>query len=33
MAQRRKWLHTKMFISHSNWDHLNAIPLFATLYG
>ncbi len=33
MTQRRKRLNAKMFISHPHWDHINAIPFFAPLYG
>lgn len=32
MAQQRKRLTAKMFISHPHWDHINAIPFFVPLY-
>ncbi len=32
MAQHRKRINAKLFISHPHWDHINAIPFFAPLY-
>ncbi len=32
MAQNRRRLSAKIFISHPHWDHINAIPFFAPLY-
>lgn len=32
VAQKRKGLNAKIFISHPHWDHINAIPFFSPLY-
>lgn len=32
LAQQRKGLNAKIFISHPHWDHINAIPFFTPLY-
>ena len=32
VAQKRKRINAKLFISHPHWDHINAIPFFAPLY-
>ncbi len=32
VAQQRKGINAKIFISHPHWDHINAIPFFAPLY-
>jgi len=32
VAQKRKDIHAKIFISHPHWDHINAIPFFSPLY-
>jgi len=32
MAQHRRRISAKIFISHPHWDHINAIPFFAPLY-
>ena len=32
MAQQRKSINAKIFISHPHWDHINAIPFFNPLY-
>ncbi|HJO75543.1 MAG TPA: response regulator [Rhodospirillales bacterium] len=32
LAQSRKGINAKIFISHPHWDHINAIPFFAPLY-
>jgi len=32
LAQHRRKLNAKIFISHPHWDHINAIPFFAPLY-
>ncbi len=32
MAQRRRNIEAKIFISHPHWDHINAIPFFTPLY-
>lgn len=32
LAQKRKRINAKLFISHPHWDHINAIPFFAPLY-
>lgn len=32
IAQQRKRIQAKVFISHPHWDHINAIPFFAPLY-
>ncbi len=32
MAQQRRGINAKIFISHPHWDHINAIPFFAPLY-
>jgi phosphoribosyl 1,2-cyclic phosphodiesterase/CheY-like chemotaxis protein len=32
LAQNRKNIHAKIFISHPHWDHINAIPFFTPLY-
>jgi len=32
MAQQRRRLSAKIFISHPHWDHINAIPFFSPLY-
>ncbi|MCH9051359.1 MAG: response regulator, partial [Proteobacteria bacterium] len=32
IAQKRKGINAKIFISHPHWDHINAIPFFFPLY-
>ena len=32
MAERRRKITARIFISHPHWDHINAIPFFAPLY-
>ena len=32
LAQNRKGINAKIFISHPHWDHINAIPFFTPLY-
>lgn len=32
LAQGRKSIEAKIFISHPHWDHINALPFFAPLY-
>jgi phosphoribosyl 1,2-cyclic phosphodiesterase/CheY-like chemotaxis protein len=32
MAEGRKRIQARIFISHPHWDHINAIPFFAPLY-
>lgn len=32
LAQNRKRIEAKIFITHPHWDHLNALPFFAPLY-
>ncbi|NQV82743.1 MAG: response regulator [Rhodospirillales bacterium] len=32
MAQNRRGINAKIFISHPHWDHINAIPFFTPLY-
>lgn len=32
VAQNRKRIHAKIFISHPHWDHINSIPFFGPLY-
>lgn len=32
LAQNRKGINAKIFISHPHWDHINAIPFFSPLY-
>lgn len=32
MAQQRRKIVARIFISHPHWDHINAIPFFAPLY-
>ena len=32
VAQQRKGLNAKIFISHPHWDHINSFPFFSPLY-
>jgi len=32
VADKKKRINAKLFISHPHWDHINAIPFFAPLY-